>query len=46
MGVLSLMAGLDEKFGLVLTDAEVKSMKSIGDILAVLRKHNMIDGTQ
>ena len=43
MGVLALMAGMDEKFDIVLTDDDIKSMKGIADILAVLRKHGKID---
>jgi acyl carrier protein len=43
MGVLALMAGMDEKFDIVLTDADIKAMQTVGDILAVLRKHNKLD---
>lgn len=43
MGVLALMAGMDEKFDIVLTDDDIKSMKSVDDILAVLRKHGKLD---
>jgi acyl carrier protein len=39
LGVLTLMAGLDEKFDIVLSDAEIRAMRSAGDILEVLRKN-------
>lgn len=42
MGVLALMAGMDEKFGILLTDADIVSMRSVDDILAVLRKHGKL----
>ncbi|MFO1305241.1 MAG: acyl carrier protein [Burkholderiales bacterium] len=43
MGVLALMAGMDERHGILLTDADVMSMQSVNDILAVLRKHGKLD---
>jgi acyl carrier protein len=43
MGVLALMAGMDEKFGVIVTDADIKAMHKVGDILAVLRKHGQIE---
>ena len=42
MGVLALMAGMDEKFGILLTDDDIRSMSTVDDILAVLRKHGKI----
>jgi acyl carrier protein len=38
LGVLTLMAGLDQEFGLLLSDAELRPMKSVQDILDVLKK--------
>ena len=46
MGVLTLMAGMDEKFGIVMSDADIKVMKTVGDIVAILGKHGKIDGSQ
>jgi acyl carrier protein len=43
MGVLSLLAGIDEKFSIVLTDADIKAMTTVGDILAPLRRHGKLD---
>lgn len=42
MGVLLLMAGMDEEFGLILTDADMKSLQTVGDILALLRAQGKI----
>ena len=38
LGVLSLMAGLDEQYGILLSDAELNAMTRVGDILNVLRR--------
>ena len=38
LGVLTLMAGLDEKYGIMLSDAELKAMTKVDDILEVLRR--------
>lgn len=46
MGVLLLMAGLDEKFSILMTDGDIAAMRKVDDILAVLRKHNKLDSTQ
>ena len=42
MGQLILMAGLDERFNIRLTDAELTRLTSIADILAILRQHGFI----
>lgn len=42
LGVLTLMAALDEKFNLVLSDADMRAMKSVGDVIAVLRQHGKV----
>lgn len=42
LGVLTLMAGLDSGFGIVLTDDEVVKMKSVGDILDVMRRNGAL----
>ncbi len=44
MGVLMLMAGMDEEFNVVMSDDEMKNMQTVDDILAVLRKHGKIGG--
>lgn len=42
MGVLMLMAAMDEKFGLVLQDTDIRDMRTVGDILAILRKNGKL----
>jgi acyl carrier protein len=42
LGVLTLMAEVDEKFGLVLSDEDMKTMNKVGDILQVLEKNGKI----
>lgn len=44
LGVLTLMAGLDQDFGVLLSDAELRPMTSVGDILKVLQAHGKISG--
>jgi acyl carrier protein len=38
MGMLTLMAGLDEKFQIQLDGDDVQNMRKVDDILALLRK--------
>ena len=38
LGVLTLMAALDEKFNVVTTDEDMRAMKKVGDILILLKK--------
>ena len=38
LGVLSLMAGLDEKFDVRLTETELNGLESVEDILTVLER--------
>ena len=38
LGVLTLMASLDNDHGIVLTDDDVQAIKTVGDILDVMRK--------
>lgn len=44
LGVLTLMASMDEKFGILLSDADMKAMQKVDDIFAVLRQHGKLDG--
>ncbi|MFV1872004.1 MAG: acyl carrier protein [Oleiphilus sp.] len=43
MGVLMLMAEFDERFGLTLEEEEIKSLKNVDDILALLTKQGCLD---
>ena len=43
LGVLTLMAEFDEKFGIVLSDTDMRGMNKVDDILAVLRTHGKME---
>ena len=43
LGVLNLMAGLDETFDILLEDEDVQNMRCVEDIMAILRKHGQLD---
>jgi len=42
LGVLTLMASLDETFNIVTDDASMSAMQSVGDVLNLLRKHGKL----
>lgn len=42
LGELTLMADMDEKFGIVLTDSQLRAMTRVDDILQVLRNNGKI----
>ena len=42
LGVLTLMASLDSDLGIVLTDDDVQAVKTIGDILDVIRRNGKL----
>ncbi len=44
LGVLTLMARLDEDFGILLVEGELQGLKSIGDVLDLLRRHGHLNG--
>lgn len=39
MGVLSLMAEFDDRFSILLTQPQLEQMKTVDDILQILREH-------
>lgn len=43
LGVLTLMASMDEKFGIMLSESDLKGMTKVDDILEVLRRNGKID---
>lgn len=43
LGILTLMARMDEDFQVLPTEEEIQQMKSVADILAVLRKHGKLE---
>jgi acyl carrier protein len=42
LGVLLLLADLDEKFGIQLEEREMEDMQSLRDILNVLKRHGKL----
>jgi acyl carrier protein len=42
LGVLNLMARLDEEYSILLTEEEIQQLKSVQDILDLLRKREKI----
>jgi acyl carrier protein len=42
LGVLTLMASLDSDFGIVLTDEDIQAVKTVADILHVMRRHGTL----
>ena len=43
LGVLTLMAELDEKFDLVVSDQDMRAMTKVGDILSLLEKNGKLN---
>ena len=43
LGVLTLMAELDENFGILLTDEEMQKLHKINDIFDILRRDGKFD---
>lgn len=43
MGVLALMSSLDETFGVVVDDADMRAMKKVGDVIALLQARGKIN---
>lgn len=42
LGILTLMARLDEDFHILLTEEEIQQLRSVEDILNLLRKREML----
>ena len=42
LGVLTLMAALDETFNLVTNDTDMRAMQKVGDVLDLLRQHGKL----
>ena len=43
LGILALMASLDEDFNILLTDQEIQGLRKVEDIFALLRRHGHLD---
>ena len=42
LGTLTLMASLDGDLGIVLSDEEVQTIRSVGDVLEVMRRNGKL----
>ena len=42
LGILSLMAGLDEEFEILLSEDELESLRSVSDILEILKRNGQL----
>jgi acyl carrier protein len=42
LGTLSLIAALDERFDIHLSEQDIEGMQSVGDILDILRRHGAL----
>jgi acyl carrier protein len=42
LGTLSLIAALDERFDIHLSEQDIEAMQSAGDILDILRRHGAL----
>jgi acyl carrier protein len=45
LGTLSLIAGLDERFNIHLSEQDIEGMKSVTDLLEILRRHSALEDT-
>ena len=43
LGTLSLMAALDERFDIHLSEADIEGMQSVGDVFGILRRHGALE---
>ena len=44
LGVLMLMAELDEKFNLLLSDQDMRGLNKVGDLMSLLRERGKLNG--
>jgi len=42
LGILTLIAKMDEDLQILLTEDEIQELRSVGDIIEVLRKHGQV----
>ena len=43
LGTLSLIAGLDERFNIQLSEQDIERMQSVADLLEILRRHSALE---
>ena len=46
LGILTLMARMDEDFHVLPTEEEIDQMRSVSDIIDVLRKHSVVEDSE
>jgi acyl carrier protein len=44
LGTLSLIAALDERFDIHLSEEDIEGMQSVADLLEILRRHGAMAG--
>ena len=44
LGTLSLIAALDERFDIHLSEQDIEGMQCVGDIFEILRRHGALEG--
>ncbi len=42
LGILTLMAELDEKYDIMLSEDDIQELQKVGDILDLLKKHGKV----
>jgi acyl carrier protein len=42
LGTLSLIAGLDERFDIQLSEQDIEAMQGVADLLEILRRHGAL----
>jgi acyl carrier protein len=42
LGILTLIARMDEDFKILLTEDEIQELRAVGDIVEVIRKHGQV----
>jgi len=42
LGILTLIARMDEDFRVLLSEEEIQGLRSVGDIVEVLRRHGQV----
>ena len=42
LGILNLMAGLDEGFSILLSESEISKLQTVEDVLSILRQHGKL----
>lgn len=43
LGSLTLIAGMDETFDILLTDEDIQAMSRVGDVLEIIRKNGKLE---